>query len=83
VLVLCSDFFFCPALFFVIAAAPAVFQVWLGVFKAMLGEVSVFDELDSGDDFVYIYRVVGRALLVVYLIIVAVMLLNLLIAVLR
>ena len=46
----------------------------------MLGEVTAFDELD---DYGTVYRVVGRSLMVVYLIVVAIMLLNLLIAVLR
>ncbi|CAB1120300.1 unnamed protein product [Ectocarpus sp. CCAP 1310/34] len=54
------------------------FTVWLAVFKAMLGEVSVFSE--NYEDSVH--RDVARVLLVVYLAVVAVMLLNLFIAVL-
>lgn len=54
-------------------------QVWLSVFKAMLGEVNAFDVLYEDS----VYRDVARFLLVLYLIVVAVMLLNLLIAVLR
>lgn len=53
-------------------------EVWLGVFKAMLGEVGVF-ETESGDA---AYGDAVTALLVIYLVIMAVMLLNLLIAVL-
>ncbi|CAM9872703.1 unnamed protein product, partial [Hapterophycus canaliculatus] len=52
--------------------------VWLSVFKAMLGEVNAFDDLYEDS----VYRDVSRFLLVLYLIVVAVMLLNLLIAVL-
>lgn len=52
--------------------------VWLNVFKAMLGEVTVFDEISP----VVAYEHVVTFLLVVYLIIMAVMLFNLLIAVL-
>lgn len=52
-------------------------NVWLDVFKAMLGEVGVFD--DFFDD---AYGGVARFLLVVYLLVMAVMLLNLLIAIL-
>ena len=47
----------------------------------MLGEVTAFEALDNHE--LYVYSVVGRTLLVIYLIIVAIMLLNLLIAVLR
>lgn len=54
-------------------------QVWLDVFKAMLGEVGVFQDLYDGS----VYEEVATVLLVVYLLVVAVMLLNLLIAVLR
>lgn len=53
-------------------------QIWLGVFKAMLGEVGIFDEFSDGSE----YGNVATLLLVVYLVIMAVMLLNLLIAVL-
>ncbi|CAM9728979.1 unnamed protein product [Ectocarpus sp. 6 AP-2014] len=53
-------------------------DVWLDVFKAMLGEVSVFSDIYEDS----VYRDVARVLLVVYLTVVAVMLLNLLIAVL-
>ena len=53
--------------------------MWLDVFKAMLGEVSVFEDLFEDS----VYRDVAKLLLVVYLLVVAVMLLNLLIAVLR
>ncbi|CAM9300363.1 unnamed protein product [Ectocarpus sp. 8 AP-2014] len=53
-------------------------DVWLDVFKAMLGEVSVFSDIYEDS----VYRDVARFLLVVYLTVVAVMLLNLLIAVL-
>ncbi|CAM9508523.1 unnamed protein product [Scytosiphon promiscuus] len=52
--------------------------VWLSVFKAMLGEVNAFDVLYEESP----YKDVARLLLVLYLIVVAVMLLNLLIAVL-
>ncbi|CAM9165014.1 unnamed protein product [Ectocarpus fasciculatus] len=53
-------------------------DVWLDVFKAMLGEVSVFSDIYEDS----VYKDVARVLLVVYLAVVAVMLLNLLIAVL-
>lgn len=53
--------------------------MWLDVFKAMLGEVSVFEDLFEDS----VYRDVAKLLLVIYLLVVAVMLLNLLIAVLR
>lgn len=52
-------------------------DTWLSVFKAMLGEVGVFDEFFDDE-----YGVSARLLLVAYLIITAVVLLNLLIAVL-
>lgn len=54
-------------------------KIWLSVFKAMLGEVGVFEELYEDS----VYRNVAKVILVVYLVVVAVMLLNLLIAVLR
>lgn len=60
-------------------AHPWCRQVWLDVFKAMLGEVSVFSDIYEDS----VHRDVARVLLVVYLTVVAVMLLNLLIAVLR
>lgn len=53
--------------------------MWLDVFKAMLGEVGVFEDLYEDS----VYRDVAKLLLVVYLLVVTVMLLNLLIAVLR
>ncbi|CAB1105464.1 unnamed protein product [Ectocarpus sp. CCAP 1310/34] len=52
-------------------------ETWLDVFKAMLGEVSVFAE--NYEDSVH--RYVARFLLVLYLTVVTIMLLNLLIAV--
>eukprot|EP00752_Nemacystus_decipiens_P006624 g5955.t1 len=53
-------------------------ELWLDVFKAMLGEVGVFEELYDDS----VHRNVAKVLLVFYLIFVSVMLLNLLIAVL-
>lgn len=62
-------------------------DIWLLLFKAMLGEVGFFDELDvagdSDDDRNSdVRRSVGTVLFVMYLVVMAVMLLNLLIAVL-
>eukprot|EP00903_Cladosiphon_okamuranus_P009455 g9014.t1 len=53
-------------------------ECWLDVFKAMLGEVGVFEDLYEDS----VYRNVAKVLLVMYLLVVGVMLLNLLIAVL-
>lgn len=52
-------------------------NTWLSVFKAMLGEVELFDDF-PGDR----YEAVGTGLLVVYIVVITIMLLNLLIAVL-
>lgn len=52
-------------------------SVWLGVFKAMLGEVGVFDNFLNG-----LYGSVAKFLLVIYLFFITIMLLNLLIAIL-
>lgn len=54
------------------------FSIWLGTFHAMLGEVDVFDDVFDEPD----YDAVAPILLSLYIIIMAVMLLNLLIAVL-
>lgn len=52
-------------------------DVWLDVFKAMLGEVGIFDDYFDG-----FYGNVAKFLLVVYLLFMTIMLLNLLIAIL-
>lgn len=53
-------------------------ETFLALFKAMLGEVGLFDEFSGGR-----YDAVATVLLVLYLFTVNVMLLNLLIAILR
>lgn len=53
----------------------------LNLFKAMLGEVGLFDEI-SGDEYENRYEPVATLLLVVYLVVITIVLLNLLIAVL-
>ncbi|CAM9221663.1 unnamed protein product, partial [Laminaria digitata] len=68
---------FTVAFFAIFSGERSFGDIWLDVFKAMLGEVGVFDEFF--DD---IYGTVGRFLLVIYLLVMAVMLLNLLIAIL-
>eukprot|EP00903_Cladosiphon_okamuranus_P011431 g10772.t1 len=55
-------------------------QTFLTLFKSMLGEVGFFDEF-QGDDFNE-YEDVATALFVIYLVVIAIVLLNLLIAVL-
>lgn len=52
-------------------------ETWLDIFKAMLGEVDLFDDFAGGP-----YDPAATLLLVVYLLVITVMLLNLLIAVL-
>ena len=68
---------FTVAFFAIFSKERSYANVWLDVFKAMLGEVGVFD--DFFDD---AYGDVARFLLVVYLLVMTVLLLNLLIAIL-
>lgn len=55
-------------------------DTWLVLFKAMLGEVGLFDEFDDPEK--DRYKLVATVMLVAYLVVMSIMLLNLLIAVL-